>query len=197
MDKTRLKNALDTDIGVPLKPVRRIEVLARMTGRHRVWTLEQKLALVLEMERCDNVAAFAREREVSMALLYTWRRELRYAIEAAKLPPRDKPMLCRSWVGRRSRASASVPTTFRVLVTRRPRYGCRSCEDAIIEAPAPGRIVEGGIPTEAPIAQVLVAKYADHLPRPVRRRSTPRQGIDLDRSTLADWVGRAAWYLRP
>jgi transposase len=57
-----------------------------------------------------------------------------------------------------------VPTTFRVLVTRRPRYGCRSCEGAIVQAPAPARIVEGGIPTEALIAQVLVAKYADHLP---------------------------------
>ncbi|WP_395392696.1 transposase [Novosphingobium sp. BL-8A] len=83
---------MDTDIGVPLKPVRRIEVLAGMAGRRRVWTLEQKLALVSEMKRCDNVAAFAREREVSTALLYTWRRELRYAMEAAKLPPRDEPM---------------------------------------------------------------------------------------------------------
>lgn len=57
-----------------------------------------------------------------------------------------------------------IPTTFRVLVTRRPRYGCRSCESAVVQAPAPARIVEGGIPTEALIAQVRVAKYADHLP---------------------------------
>ena len=41
-----------------------------------------------------------------------------------------------------------VPATFRVLVTRRPRYGCRSCESAVVQAPAPARIVEGGIPTE-------------------------------------------------
>ena len=51
-----------------------------------------------------------------------------------------------------------VPATFRVLVTRRPRYGCRSCESAVVQAPAPARIVEGGIPTEALIAQVLVSK---------------------------------------
>lgn len=70
MDETRLTTALDTDIGVPLKPVRRIEVLAGMPGRRRVWTLEQKLALVSEMERRDNIAAFAREREISTALLY-------------------------------------------------------------------------------------------------------------------------------
>lgn len=55
-----------------------------------------------------------------------------------------------------------VPTTFRVLVTRRPRYGCRSCEGTIVQAPAPARIVEGGIPTEATVAHVVVAKYADH-----------------------------------
>ena len=66
-----------------------------------------------------------------------------------------------------------VPTTFRVLVTRRPRYGCRSCESAVLQAPAPARIVEGGIPTEALIAQVLVSKYADHLRFTGRRRSTP------------------------
>ena len=90
-----------------------------------------------------------------------------------------------------------VPTTFRVLVTRRPRYGCRSCEAAVMQAPAPARIVEGGIPTEALIAQVLVAKYADHLPLYPQAQIYARQGIQLDRSTLADWVGRAAWYLRP
>jgi transposase len=90
-----------------------------------------------------------------------------------------------------------VPTTFRVLVTRRPRYGCRSCESAVVQAPAPARIVEGGLPTEALIAQVLVAKYADHLPLYRQAQIYARQGIQLDRSTLADWVGRAAWYLRP
>ncbi len=90
-----------------------------------------------------------------------------------------------------------VPTTFRVLVTRRPRYGCRSCESAVVQTPAPARIVEGGIPTEALIAQVLVSKYADHVPLYRQAQIYARQDIKLDRSTLADWVGRAAWYLRP
>jgi len=51
-----------------------------------------------------------------------------------------------------------------------------------VQAPAPARIVEGGIPTEAVIAQVLVAKYADHLPLTGRHRSTPARAsswIDL------------------
>jgi len=90
-----------------------------------------------------------------------------------------------------------VPTTFRVRVTRRPRYGCRACEAAPVQAPAPPHIVEGGLPTEALIAHVLVSKYADHLPLYRQAQIYARQGITLDRSTLADWVGRAAWWLTP
>lgn len=90
-----------------------------------------------------------------------------------------------------------MPATFRVLVPRRPRYGCRSCESAVVQAPAPTRIVEGGIPTEAMIAQVLVAMYADHIPLCSRAHIYARKGIQLDRSTLADWTGHAAWHLRP
>lgn len=90
-----------------------------------------------------------------------------------------------------------VPAAFRVLVTKRPRYGCRSCEVAPVQAPAPSRIVEGGLPTEALIAQVLVNKYADHLPLYRQAQIYARQGVHLDRSTLSDWVGRAAWWLKP
>jgi transposase len=90
-----------------------------------------------------------------------------------------------------------VPAQFRVLVTRRPKYGCRRCEDGVVQALAPARLIEGGIPTEATIAQVLVSKYADHLPLYRQAQIYARQGIDLDRSTLADWVGQAAWHLRP
>lgn len=90
-----------------------------------------------------------------------------------------------------------VPASFRVMVTRRPRYGCRACEAAPVQAPAPSRIVEGGLPTEALVAHVLVSKYADHLPLYRQAQIYARQGVTLDRSTLADWVGRAAWWLTP
>jgi transposase len=90
-----------------------------------------------------------------------------------------------------------VPAQFRVLVTRRPKYACRRCEDGVVQMPAPARLIEGGMPTEATIAQVLVSKYADHLPLYRQAQIYARQGITLDRSTLADWVGRAAWHLRP
>ncbi len=89
------------------------------------------------------------------------------------------------------------PARFRVLVTRRPKYACRACEEVVVQAPAPARVIEGGIPTEATVAHVLVSKYADHLPLFRQAQIYSRQGIDLDRSTLADWVGRAAFHLRP
>ena len=90
-----------------------------------------------------------------------------------------------------------VPAQLRVIVVRRPKYACRACEDVVMQAPAPARLIEGGLPTEATVAQVLVSKYADHLPLYRQAQIYARQGITLDRSTLADWVGRAAWHLRP
>jgi transposase len=90
-----------------------------------------------------------------------------------------------------------IPAQFRVLVVRRPRYGCRTCQDVVVQAPAPARLIEGGLPTEATVSQVLVAKYADHLPLYRQAQIYARQGVALDRSTLADWVGRAAFLLRP
>jgi transposase len=90
-----------------------------------------------------------------------------------------------------------VPAQLRVIVVRRPKYACRACEDVIVQAPAPARLIEGGLPTEATVAQVLVSKYADHLPLYRQAQIYARQGVNLDRSTLADWIGRAAWHLRP
>jgi len=90
-----------------------------------------------------------------------------------------------------------VPAQFRVLVVRRPKYACRACEDVVVQAPAPARLIEGGLPTEATVAHVIVSKYADHLPLYRQAQIYERQGLLLDRSTLADWVGRAAFHLRP
>src|SRR3712207_553621 len=90
-----------------------------------------------------------------------------------------------------------VPAQLRVKVIRRPRYGCRACEEAVVQAPAPERPITGGMATEALLAHVLVAKYADFLPLYRQAQIFARQGIELDRSTLSDWVGRACWWLEP
>jgi len=90
-----------------------------------------------------------------------------------------------------------VPAQFRVIVTRRPKYACRSCEGGIVQAPAKFRLIEAGLPTEATVASVIVGKYADHLPLYRQAQIYARQGVDLDRSTLAAWVGKAAYELTP
>ncbi len=90
-----------------------------------------------------------------------------------------------------------VPAQLRVIVTIRPRYACRACTDGVRQAPAPAHLIEGALPTEALIAHVLVSKYADHLPLYRQSQIFARSGIDLHRSTLADWVGKAAFHLAP
>src|SRR3954447_16314728 len=90
-----------------------------------------------------------------------------------------------------------VPAQLRAKVIRRPRYACRACEEAVVQAPAPERPITGGMATEALLAHVLVAKYADFLPLYRQAAIFARQGIALDRSTLCDWVGRACWWLEP
>ena len=90
-----------------------------------------------------------------------------------------------------------VPAQLRVIVTVRPKYACRSCTDGVTQAPAPAHLIEGGLPTEGAIAHVLVNKYADHLPLYRQSRMLGRSGIEIHRSTLADWVGTAAFHLKP
>lgn len=90
-----------------------------------------------------------------------------------------------------------VPAQFRVLVTRRPRYACRRCSGAVVQAHAPEHVVPGGLPTEALIAQVIVSKFGDHLPFYRQADIYTRQGITLDRATLGNWAGRACFHLQP
>jgi len=90
-----------------------------------------------------------------------------------------------------------IPAQFRVIVTRRPRFACRACDGVVMQAPAPPRLVEGGLPTEATVAHVLVARYADHLPLYRQAQIMARQGVLLDRSTLAAWVGQASAEIAP
>jgi transposase len=54
-----------------------------------------------------------------------------------------------------------IPAQYRVIVTRRPKYACRTCQEGVVQAPAPARLIEGGLPIEQLVAHVVVAKYAD------------------------------------
>jgi transposase len=90
-----------------------------------------------------------------------------------------------------------IPAQFRVIVTKRPKLACRACAGTVVQAPAPARLIEGGIPTEAMVAHVLVARYADHLPLYRQAQILARQGVILERSTLSFWMGYAAAEVAP
>ncbi|WP_375544162.1 IS66 family transposase [Leisingera caerulea] len=89
-----------------------------------------------------------------------------------------------------------VPGRFIVNRIVRPRMACRDC-DRIVQSALPSRPIERGRPGPGLLAHVLVSKYADHSPLYRQSQIYAREGIDLDRSTLADWVGRSAALLEP
>jgi len=97
----------------------------------------------------------------------------------------------------RSQRLDMIPAQYQVVVTRRPKYACRQCQDGVVQAPAPARLIEGGLPTERLVAHVLVTKYADHAPLYRQCQIMARQGIAIDRSVLAFWVGYAAAEVKP
>ena len=90
-----------------------------------------------------------------------------------------------------------VPAQYRVIVTRRPKLVCRNCAGQIVQAAAPERLIKGGLPTERLVAHVLAAKYAWHLPLYRQSQIMATQGLAIDRSTLAFWVGYAGAELAP
>ena len=91
-----------------------------------------------------------------------------------------------------------VPARFLVIETVRPRYACNRCKGGgVVQAPAPASLIEGGLPTEGLLAHVLISKYGDHLPLYRQSQIYARSGVELHRSTLASWVGRASFHLRP
>ena len=89
-----------------------------------------------------------------------------------------------------------VPASFRVVRHVRPKYACRCCE-RVIQAPAPSRPVARGMAGPGLLSHVAVAKFADHLPLYRQSRIYAREGVELERSTLADWLGQVCALLRP
>jgi transposase len=91
-----------------------------------------------------------------------------------------------------------IPAQFRVIVTKRPKLACRACAGGVVlQVPAPPRLIEGGMPTEATVAHVLVSRYADHLPLYRQSQILARQGIEIGREVLASWTGTAAAEIVP
>jgi transposase len=89
-----------------------------------------------------------------------------------------------------------IPGTFKVIRHVRPKLSCGRCA-RVIQLPAPARPIERGMPAPGLLAQVIVAKYADHCPLYRQQSIYRRSGVDLDRATLADWVAGVSRLLEP
>lgn len=169
-------------------------------GRRAESLAEDQLQLALEDSEQEAAASQAAseqkhpaERKVRAARRRTNRGKLPAHLPRIETVVDVERTTCRCCAGTLHRIGEDVserldvvPAQFRVLVTRRPRYACRACTDVVVHAPAPARLIEGGLPTEATVAHVLVSKFADHLPLYRQAQIYARQGVALDRSTLAD-----------
>jgi transposase len=194
----------------------RLEQIIKELRRHRFGRRAETLPedqLLLGLEDVEQMVASSEAKGEATVPAERAHRAARRRMNRGSLPPhlpRIEMVIdiedhscpcCRNALHRigedRSERLDIIPAQLRVLVVRRPKYACRACEEVVVQAPAPARLIEGGLPTEATVAQVLVSKYADHLPLYRQAQIYARQGIALDRSTLADWVGRAAFLLRP
>jgi transposase len=89
-----------------------------------------------------------------------------------------------------------VPSHFKAVVHARPKVSCRACE-TITQAPMPSLPIERGLPGPGLLAHVLVSKYCDHLPLHRQSGIYARAGVEIDRSTMAEWVGQMAFLLDP
>ncbi|HEV2099280.1 MAG TPA: IS66 family transposase [Stellaceae bacterium] len=89
-----------------------------------------------------------------------------------------------------------IPARLRVIRHIRPKLSCRCCQ-RIIQAPAPDLPIEKGRPGPGLVADVVVSKYLDGLPLYRQSAILAREGIAIERASLADWVGRAAWWVTP
>jgi transposase len=194
----------------------RLEQIIKELQRHRFGRRAETLPedqLLLGLEDVEQAAASSEAAGEAAAPAERAHRAARRRMNRGSFPahlPRVEMVVdiedhtcpcCRNALHRigedRSERLDIIPAQLRVLVVRRPKYACRACEQGVVQASAPARLIEGGLPTDTTVAQILVSKYADHLPLYRQAQIYARQGINLDRSTLADWVGRAAWLLRP
>jgi transposase len=89
-----------------------------------------------------------------------------------------------------------IPASFFVIRNVRPKMSCRKCS-CVVQAPAPQRVIDRGLPGPSLLAHVITAKFADHTPLYRQSQIFAREGVELDRSILARWIGEAAALLAP
>jgi transposase len=90
-----------------------------------------------------------------------------------------------------------IPARYQVIVTIRPRYACPRGRTGVLQAAAPAHLLEGSWPTEALLAHIAVAKHSEHMPLNRQAVVMARHGVPIDRSVLADWMGRTGALIAP
>ncbi len=188
--------------------IERLQIIIKKLQRAQFGRRSERLdadQLALALEDLDGDIARIRESRPAIAT------------EAAEAPSRRKPLpdhlpredvlldvdseICGCCGGALHAIGESVsemldwvPAQLRVVRISRPKYACRAC-NKVVQAPAPERLIAGGLATPALLAQVLVSKYCDHTPLYRQSQIFARHGVDLSRSTLVGWVGGACWWL--
>jgi transposase len=90
-----------------------------------------------------------------------------------------------------------IPACYQVIVTIRPKYACPKGRTGVVQAKAPAHLLEGSWPTEALLAQIAVSKHSEHMPLNRQAVVMARHGVPIDRSVLADWMGRTGALIAP
>ena len=90
-----------------------------------------------------------------------------------------------------------TPASYQVIVTVRPKYACPKGRTGVVQAKAPAHLLEGSWPTEPLLAQIAVSKHSEFMPLNRQAVVMARHGVPIDRSVLADWMGRTGVLITP
>jgi len=90
-----------------------------------------------------------------------------------------------------------IPACYQVIVTIRPKYACPKGRTGVVQVRAPAHLLEGSWPTEALLAQIAVSKHSEHMPLNRQATVMARHGVPIDRTVLADWMGRTGAAIAP
>lgn len=208
---------VESELAASKETVERLQLLVKEYERARFGKRSEKLdpdQLQLVLEDIEIAIAEVQEREDDRARRTGRPATRERAGRAARAFPAHLPrverviepsslacpcgcgLMVRIGEDRSSRLDVT-PAQYRVIETVRPRYACSKGCAGVAQAPAPAHLIEGGVPTEALLAQVAVAKFSEHMPLYRQSQVFARHGIMLDRAVLADWMGTTAFHLAP
>uniref|UniRef100_A0A939MDE4 IS66 family transposase n=2 Tax=Bradyrhizobium barranii subsp. barranii TaxID=2823807 RepID=A0A939MDE4_9BRAD len=216
-DECSARLHVESELAASKESVERLELLVKEYERARFGKRSEKFnpdQMQLVLEDIEIAIAEVQERQDDRARRAGTAPSSRRTRRAARAFPAHLPRIeqviepenleCPCGCGRmvqigedRSRRLDVMAAQYRVIETVRPRYACAKGCTGVAQAPAPAHLVEGGIPTEALLAQVAVAKFSEHMPLYRQSQVLARHGIFIDRAVLADWMGTVAFHLAP